>query len=532
MPIENNHTETAVLTPYTGKWGSNEIIHLLKRTMFGAKKSDVDHFKNKTLTQTVDELLNPAPFDREPPLNDYDFLNLNNVPPGKTWIHNPYVHEAEVGRVYSLQKWTMQMFIEQDRSLREKMALFWHNHFATQATIYRADFLWKHHSMLRENALGNFKELTKKVTIDCHMLRYLNGQENTKTAPNENYARELQELFCIGKGPNAAFTEDDVKEAAKILTGWKVDMIKAYSYFKEEDHDSTDKKFSSFYSNKIIIGRKGDTAGEKELDDLLDMIFDHKETALFICRKLYRWFVHYNITENIEKQVIIPLAKTLRNNNYEIKPVLKQLFISTPFFDENNYGTQIKSPIDFIIGMQREFNIKYADRENYVVNYSMWGMLLESGALMGQLFGEPPNVSGWPAYYQSPGFYELWINTSTYSARNQFTTTMINFGYNREGRFFIADTVAFAQSLDHPENPNSLIDESLELLYRVPISDESKKMLKKNTLLSGQEQDHYWTDAWKEYIQSPEDSNKRAVVEIRLKALYSYIVTSPEYQLA
>jgi hypothetical protein len=532
MPVETIDTATSYLTPYNDKWTSHEIVHLLKRTMFGAKKADVDHFKNKTLPQTVDELLTPGAFTFPLPVNDYDSLNLRGVMPGKTWLNAPYSKEDDGLRLVSFVKWSMGAFIHQDRSIREKMLLFWHNHFATQGTIGRCMLVWNHHALLRENGLSNFKELTKNITLDGHMLRYLNGEENTKLAPNENYARELQELFCIGKGPDAKFTEDDVKQAAKVLTGWKVDLDNNKSYFKEDDHNSSDKTFSAFYHNKIIKGRKGPQAGMDELNELLDMLFDNEETALFICRKLYRWFVYYVIDENIEKNIIAPLAKTLRKNNYEIKPVLKQLFTSTHFFDEAIAGAQVKSPVDFIVGLQREFNVEYAKFENYPVNYSMWLMLLESSGLMGQSYAEPPNVSGWPAYYQSPGYYELWINTSTYPARNEYSSTMVNYGYNREGRFFLIDVVAFANSFTHPADPDALINDSLELLYRVPVSIESKKILKKNILLSGQEQDHYWTDAWNDHINDPGNNTKKAVVEIRLKNLYHYIVTSPEYQLA
>lgn len=532
MPFEPLHMmteERSALLPYRGKWDTGQLIHLLKRTMFGAKKADIAYFSKHSLEQVVDELLSPKPFDRLPPVNDYDFISAHNIPPGHTWVNAPYYNPHDAARLYSFTKWTMDTFIHQDTSIREKMGLCWHNHFATQTAMYRSQLIWDHHSMLRHNALGNFKTLTRLVTIDSHMLRYLNGEENSKKAPNENYGRELQELFCIGKGPGAKYTEDDVKQAARVLTGWKVDLEKQVSYFNPDDHDSSDKKFSSFYNNTLIKGKSGPLAGGQELDALLDMLFANRETALFICRKIYRWFVHYNIDGHTEKEVIIPLAGIMRKNNYEIRPVLYALLTSDHFYA--NTGGQIKSPVDFIIGMQREFDVQYASPDNYIINNSMFLYLTEQLSLMGQTYADPPNVSGWPAYYQSPGFYELWINTSTYPARNEFSNTMINYGFNREGRFFIIDTVAFARTLAHPGNPDALIDESLDLLYRVSISEELKKVLKKNTLLSGQEQDHYWTDAWNDHIESPGDANKKAVVELRLRALYSFIVASPEYQL-
>lgn len=519
------------LSAYTGSFGTGEIVHLLKRTMFGAKKSDVDYFKKMTLPQVIDELLHPAEFSQPLPVNDFDQVGLF-LPYGATWVGAPYNNAEDDGfRIGSFKKWSLGVFINQDRSIREKMLLFWHNHFATQTDTGRCNLVWNHHKLLRDECLGNFKELTQKITLDPHMLRYLNGEENTKLAPNENYARELQELFCIGKGPGAKFTESDVRQAAKILTGWKVDLDKNTSYFKEDDHDSSDKTFSSFYSNTVVRGRSGPDAGEAELSDLLHMIFSNRETALFICRRLYRWFVYYDIDENVEKNIIEPLADLLIKNAFEIRPVLVSLLGSKHFFDTVNMGAQVKSPLDFCIGLQREFNIPYVLDKDYSINYSMLLFLIEYCSMMGQVYADPPNVSGWPAYYQSPAFYELWINTSTYPKRNEFSSTMIDYGYNREGRFFIADVVAFAKSFPDPGDPDKLISDSLELLYRITVSEDSRNKLKKETLLSGQSGDHYWTDAWKDHIADPSDMVSRNIVESRLKSLYRYIVNSPEYQL-
>lgn len=520
------------LLTYQGVWGKHELVHLLKRTMFGVNKQDIIHFSNKSLVQVVDELLNPAPFHADPPLNDYDSVGTFAVPFGQPWLNAPYNEKEDGYRILSFRKWTMEIFLNQDRSIREKMLLFWHNHFATQTDAGRSNMVWNHHSLLRQNALGNFKELTRRITLDGLMLKYLNGEENTKLAPNENYARELQELFCIGKGPGARYSESDVKQAARVLTGWKVNTEAGTSFFKEEDHDSGDKTFSSFYNHTIIRGRTGPQAGEQELADLLDMIFANPETALFICRKIYRWLVNAAIDETVEKNIIAPLAAQLIKNKFEIKPLLRSLLSSDHFFDPANCGAQIKSPIDFCIGIQREFGVAYAPKENFYVNYSMLGFLLEFCEQMGQVYSNPPNVSGWPAYYQSPAFYEMWINTSTYPKRNEFSAMMVEYGFNREGRSFGADLLMFARSMENPADPDALIDESLEILYRVPVSEESRSALKKNTLLSGQQKDQYWTDAWNEYIKNPDDAVIKDTVEIRLKNLYRFIVNSAEYQLA
>ncbi len=283
------------INPYSGPWTRNEVSHLLKRTMFGAKKSDVDYFEGISMSQAVDELLNPVQPIPAPPLKTY--LNDNipagdpeySVATGDTWV-NTYTSDgtAQSRRRASFRAWWMGVLINQDRSIREKMTLFWHNHFATEANdIGNAMFLYKHHDLLRKNALGNFKSLVRAITLDSCMLIYLNGQLNTKSAPDENYSRELQELFTLGKENNPNYTEDDVKAAARVLTGWRNDGPNNKSYFDPNRHDVNNKTFSSFFGNTIITGRTGATAGELELDDLLNMIFAKNiEVSRFIVKKI------------------------------------------------------------------------------------------------------------------------------------------------------------------------------------------------------------------------------------------------------
>jgi len=521
------------LAPYKGGWSSNEVTHLLKRCLFGAKKETVNTFLQKTPAQCVELLLDVDTTIRAYPINDYDTLaNTHVVPFGKTWVNSPYLSEDDDDqRGGSMTKWIMGNLVMQDTTLLEKMVLFWHNHFATDTAMRKWNIIWNHYLLVRNHALGNIRELTKQMTIDPHMLRFLNGELNTKLAPNENYARELQELFCIGKGPNAKFTEEDVKQAAKVLTGWKLDPVTNKSYFVAADHDSSDKTFSSFYRSYIIKGRSGADAGLQELDELLAMLFDNPETASFICRKIYRWFVDAEIDAVVEKNIIAPLANTLRKNNYEIKPVLRLLLNSDHFYSNAIKGSKVKSPVDFCIGFFREFDIAFAGPEQFLINNSMLDLISQYTMLLGQIYTNPPSVSGWPAFYQAPAFDKLWINTSTYPKRNEFSSTLIDYGFNREGYFFWVDVVRFARSLKNPGDPGQLINESLELLYAVPVSTGSKAMLKKNFLLSGQEQDHYWTDAWNDHVAAPADEQKKGIVERRLKALYRYLVNSPEYQL-
>ncbi len=247
------------LTAYSGGWTENEVIHLLKRTMFGATKADINYFKTRTFLQSVDEMLNPVAALPDPPVKEYTSANATdtNIQLGTTWVNDPSTDGGVNSlREASFKKWWMGVMIRQDRSIREKMTLFWHNHFSTETNVIgNSQYVYKHHALLRANALGNFKALTRAVTIDPGMLVYLNGQYNTVSAPDENFGRELQELFCCGKGPGSLYTEDDVKAAAKVLTGWKNTNATLSSSFDINRHDKKNKQFSAFY-NKYSDRRK------------------------------------------------------------------------------------------------------------------------------------------------------------------------------------------------------------------------------------------------------------------------------------
>jgi uncharacterized protein (DUF1800 family) len=512
---------------------TSNLIHLLKRCLFGLKWSELLALNGKTLDEVITLLLSadPAP---APPVNTYNNATYTDpsVPLGETWVTADYTDgTANSRRITSLKSWWTGNMINQKTSLHEKMVLFWHNHFATEAdTVNEARYLYKHNALLRTHALGNFKQLVKEVTLDPAMLKYLNGNQNNKTAPDENYARELQELFVIGKGPNSKYTEADVKAAAKVLTGYVLNPATITSSFNSTRHDVSNKQFSAFYNNTVILGKTG-VSGATELDDLLDMLFKQDEAALFICRKLYRFFVYYEIDAATEANVIVPLAAIFRTGNYEIKPVLKALFTSTHFFDPQNQACMIKSPIDFVVGMCREFSIAFPAASDYVNQYTMHDLLRTQASNFQQNLGDPPNVAGWPAYYQEPQFHELWINSDTLPKRNQLTDTMVSPGYTRNGKKIIIDTLAFANSLSNPSDPNTLIDEVLMLLYRADVSKQLKDFLK-SILLSGQVSDYYWSNAWTAYKTSPNDAMSKSIVTTRLQAMFKYVMNLSEYQLS
>ena len=537
----NTPKVTSGLKRFKGKWTEAEARHLLKRTLFGATKADTQLLAGMNAQKAVDALIDTPPPEATPPLHAFNDANYTdpNVPQGETWIYCDKQDGMQSSkRRLSLRCWWVGNMLNQNISIYEKMVLFWHNHFATELDIVgNATWAYKHHMIIRQYALGNFKSFVRDITYSPGMLKYLNGINNVKKAPDENYGRELQELFTVGKGPGSQYTEDDVKAAARVLTGIRVDtkvLSKTKGMFDPNRHDTGDKVFSAFYNNTVIKGRSGDD-GAKELDDMLDMIFAQEEVARFICRKLYRYFVYHNIDDFTEKNVIAPLAITFRKSNYEIKPVLKQLLGSKHFFDVGNRGGIIKSPLELMVGLCREYGVQFPDNTDVVAQYNCWRLISEQSQPLQQHIADPPNVAGWPAYYQEPMYDKMWINSDTLPKRNVFTDKMVTTGFSRLNKSkVVIDVAAFAKSLGNPGNPEELINESVSILYMMDLPLKEKMYIKESILLSGlqgEKSDHYWTDAWNKFNSDQSDAATKKDVTNKLKKLYQYLMNLPQYQL-
>jgi uncharacterized protein (DUF1800 family) len=532
---------TSGLEPYTGAWGREEMAHLLRRTMFGATRADIAALSSLTAAQAVDALLFPPAAETSEPLS-YEAQDVA-IAVGTTWVNavrqaTGSTYNPTTVRTNSLKAWWISLMLNQQRSIREKMVLFWHNHFVTAtASVGEPRFSYRYLAMLRANALGNFKTMARLATLEGAMLRYLNGNVNTKSSPNENYGRELQELFTIGKGPEVGpgdytnYTEADVKAAARVLTGWKDytkpdGTIDATTYtFNSNIHDTNAKVFSARYGGVTIVGG---TDASRELDDLLKMIFDQWETAKFLCRKLYRWFVYYTIDDWTEANVITPLANTLRANNFEILPVLRQLFKSAHFFDPLNRSCIIKSPLDFFVGLCREAEITFPAAD-VTKQYPLWNYVWTQSSAMQQNILDPPDVSGWHAYYQEPQFHELWINSDTLPKRMRLTDLLSKNGYTTAGVTIVIDVVALAKRTSNPSDPNVLVDELARTLFAIPITVAQRAFLK-NTLLPGLP-DYEWSVEWAEYIADPTNSAKLAAVKGKLQSMVKVMMQMPEFQL-
>lgn len=521
---------TNTLDEYTGDWTETQVRHLLRRTMFGVKEADVATLLAMTMSDAVDYLVDTVIPDPPPPVNNYntnDYVDPTGIPAGQTWITADYGDGTlNFKRGLSLKAWWISQMINQPLSILDKMIFFWHNHLATQmAVVGDARMSYNHYMLLRSHALGNFKTMLRQVTTDPAMLRYLNGDKNTKNNPDENYARELQELFTVGKFNTPNYTEDDVKAAAKVLTGWRINNSTLTSYFQSSLHDNTNKAFSSFYNNTVI-----GNFGETEADDLIDMIFAREETAHYIVGKLYRFLVYYNIDDNIESGVIAPLTQVFVDNEYEIKPVLKALLKSAHFYDPLNMGCYIKTPLDFLIGTFRTFGISIPAGFDVNDSYAVWNYIRSFGAVLGLDLGDPPAVAGWEAFYETPAYYEIWINSSTFPFRLEFTDMMCSSGFTAgTGTPIKIDLTDFIQQYPNASDPDMLVDHLATMLSGIELSATEHDNLK-SILLSGQANNYYWTDAWNAWLSNPGAANTTIVTE-RLSSLLVTMLRLPEHQL-
>lgn len=287
------------------------------------------------------------------------------------------MQQANREGVRNLNMYWMHEMVNTASQLREKMAFFWHGHFACRNlnVFYQQGLL----DVIRRNALGNFGDLLKEVSKSAAMLNFLNNQQNRKDHPNENFAREVMELFTLGRGN---YAEQDIKEAARAFTGWGAN-IKGEFQFRKFQHDT---------GSKTILGNTGNFEG----DDVLDILLKEKQTARFISKKVYRFFVN----EKTDDNKVEWLADRFYKSNYDIGKLMEDIFTSDWFYDEKNIGAQIKAPVELLVGIQRMLPMKLNSDEAL--------MLLQR--VLGQLLFYPPNVAGWPGG-------KNWIDSSSLMMR-------------------------------------------------------------------------------------------------------------------
>jgi uncharacterized protein (DUF1800 family) len=551
---------TSGMAPYTGTWSVWEVTHLLRRVSFGIKKADLDALLLMTPGAAVDALLTisaPA-VPSATPLNYYQatLADSGGIALGASWTSNnlTYVNTNDDTNNYyrqlSLTSWMWGVNINDAATIREKMTQFWY-HFipinfddvrglqANSATMCN-DYM----NLLRTNALGNFKTLIKAIAKTPAMLLFLGNQYSTASVPNENFARELMELFTLGKVPTQNYTEPDIIAASKVLSGWRVSSFTAAyplaSAFNAAYHNQTNKVFSPLFCNSTTsttINNQTGANGANEFDIFFDLLFTKQDVTIakYVCRRLYRFFVYYDIDANIEANVIVPLSALLISNNWNMAAVVSTLFKSEHFFDMANKGVMIKSPMDFITGTLRTLNINTtpAVTATQLANqYTIWNYF-QSYALnnLDQGIGLVPNVSGWKAYYQDPTYYQNWINSNSIQQRATLLTRFIS-GFTTGTLQIKFDPIAFVQQFPAAtiQDPDLLINAITPYLFTIDLPVTYKSDTKVATLLAGQVTNSYWTTAWNTYVATPTTGNAN-IVRTRLNSLFTTFLQLAEFQL-
>lgn len=528
-PTKNEAVMITSLMPYSGEWNDEEASHLLRRTTFGPTHQNIKEAVTDGLEATVAKLLADVPL---PPLPiNFNFQNDPLTPIGETWVgkpNDPTIMNLNTSRNISLNAWQMGLINEGGVSIKEKLVLFWHNHFVT-AGINLAGYNFDYLDTLRRNALGNFRTLTEEMTVSPSMLLYLNGNENTRQAPNENYSRELLELFTIGKGDAAGpgdytnYTEDDVVALAKSLTGWRSTFSNGVvgSTFVANRHDTSDKQLSHRFNNIVI-----NNGGAEEYKTVIDIILQQDETARHISRRLYVWFVGSNIDSNVEMDIIEPMAALIRDSNYELKPALEALLKSEHFYHESIRGCMVNHPIDFLFKIFNSFEISLP--EDILFKYRIWVNIFRILQPLDMVILTHPSVAGWKAFYQSPQYYDVWANSVSLPLREKIVNDLID-GIGMGQQRIQIDTLEVISKLENPLEPNDLIRDLANVLFPFAISQGQIDFLK-DILIPGLP-DFEWTVEYAEYLGFPDDEDKKQAVENKLKALFSAMLKMPENYL-
>ncbi len=444
--------------------------HLLNRTLFGFSRKDLSLALAQGDLAELVKLLLDEPALPAPP------NNWITTVPAQAQIDN-----GSTGTWFKeLTNWWNQLMFKEGLSFREKMVLFLHNHFSNERSkVNYPQYMYRQNQLLRKYALGNFKQLVKEMSIDASMLIYLDGNNSRGTAPNENYGRELLELFTMGIGN---YTETDIKQAAKALSGYQVkglDVVFDSTRWYKETSLTVFNKSAAFNVNTLI-----------------DHIFEQKATAEFICRKIYKEFVYYKPNEAF----VAEMATVFRKNNFELKPLMQFLFLSEEFYKESYRASKIKSPQELIIGTCKILDLPAPDYNNL---YDM-AIILQM-----QLFN-PPDVAGWPGQRN-------WISSTTYSFRGGFTDSLLSGRrYNGVAITNKLDTLPYIRTFINSEKADLLVEEYCDYIFSIPLSTSKKEALLQ-TLLSGT-----IVKNWSTYIQMADTR-----INVFLKALFRL----PEFQL-
>lgn len=362
--------------------------HLLGRTSFAAQPNEIAELAKLTRSEAVDRLLDLTRRKATYPAPEWTAKYERVFRPEMTQDERQALQRREqVVRGLELRTWWLAEMLSTPTPFTEKMTLFWHNHFATSQQKVRVAYpMYRQNVLFRQHAFGNFGVLLREISKDPAMLVYLDGVQNRRGMPNENFAREVMELFTLGEGN---YSERDIKEVARAFTGWSIDLDAGEFRFRRMQHDD---------GEKTIFGQTGKFNG----DDVVTLLLKHEKTAEFIVRKLWAEFVSDTVDPSDERE-IKRIAAIFRESGYEMKPTMRALLLSPSFWQQKNRATLVKSPIELVVGSLRQFRVEVEDPAPFAVITRQLGQ---------DLFG-PPNVKGWPGG-------EAWLTTTTLLARKGF----------------------------------------------------------------------------------------------------------------
>jgi len=467
------------LLPYTGPWSPQLAGHLLRRSGFGGSPADIDAAAAAGMNAAVDRLMHvePDPLPQSP-AGDLTF--------------GPTVDPAQRRKAYYLAiSWWVDRMLQTPNPLVERMVYFWHNHFtsAIGGGVTPA-MMVAQNGLFRTHALGDFAQLTHEVARDPAMLVYLNGNQNRKAHPNENFARELMELFTLGVGN---YTEQDVRESARAFTGWTVDRAGDQARFVARLHDDGEKTF---------LGQSGDLSG----DDVIDIIMRQPATAAFVARKFCRQFVY----DDPEPELVDAVAKRFRDGRYDVGALVDTILRSNVFYSARAYRSLVKSPIDLVVGALRTLGVTESTPR-----------IIAAMASLNQIPMRPPNVAGWPGGSQ-------WLNQGTILARLNFLNQLVSFhaAPQAPGTMQPAGT---AQSMDGSADPtawlagatitdpNAVLGRVLSLTVQGDATPEQRR-----SILT-----YLQTDS----VGNPVDLNGENIDE-KVRGAMSLAMALPAYQLA
>lgn len=535
----------ASLAPFQGLLGRRHAAHLLRRTSFHFTKARISTLANMTASQAISDLLTLAPPSMPEPV-DYQT--------GQGWINTGV---APVSPNYLLRDFVRAWWVNEARqnpSIGHRMMLFLHSTFVTAPIEGQAAEFFDYLALLRYHALGNIKDLARQMTLDNLMLRYLDNTQNNANSPNENYAREFFELFTIGKGPQlgegnyTTYTEDDIVEAARLLSGFKIQTDRLNI---DPDtgiprgrtalwaHDKTDKTFSTAFQQLTITGRDTEDGMHDELNDFVEMIFAQAATAQNIVRKLYRFFVSARINPEIEADIILPLSQSLQANGYELQPIVAELLTSEHFFDQDDaddgdeiIGGLIKSPLDLLLHTLSYFDVSLPDPitegEDHYFRFFRRGLFLSYFPNAGMDVLKPADVAGYPAYYQEPDFHKNWFTSGTVITRYKMPEMLLNgirMGTN-QGLGVVLDPVAYIENkVDIPDDATLLVQELIDDLFPEGVDTDRFSYFRDEIFLDSVPL-YDWFEDWNNFQTSGDDSEVRGPLEALLQA----ILFSQEFQ--